>query len=87
VTGQAHLGAPVGIELPASALTASGDQPAVWVVDRERMTVALRQVELLRHEPASIVVGKGLEAGELVVTAGVHALRPGQKVLLAETRS
>ena len=87
VTGQAHLGAPVGIELPASALTAAGDKPAIWVVDREHMTVALRPIELLRHEPASIVVGKGLEAGELVVTAGVHALRPGQKVSLAEAKS
>ena len=86
VTGQAHLGAPMGIELPASALTSDGDRPALWVVDRAHMTVALRSVELLRHEPASIVVGKGLEAGDLVVTAGVHALRPGQNVRLTEAK-
>ncbi len=29
-----------------------------------------------------IVVSRGLEGGEVVVTAGVHALRPGQKVSL-----
>jgi len=28
------------------------------------------------------VVSQGIEPGELVVTAGVHALRPGQKVRL-----
>jgi len=30
----------------------------------------------------TVVVSQGLEAGEIVVTAGVQALRPGQKVRL-----
>jgi hypothetical protein len=29
-----------------------------------------------------VVVGQGLESGEVIVTAGVQALRPGQKVRL-----
>ena len=36
----------------------------------------------LRYDPATVVVSQGLEAGEIVVTAGVQALRPGQKVRL-----
>jgi hypothetical protein len=32
------------------------------------------------------VVTSGLKGGEVVVTAGVHALRPGQKVRLAEDK-
>jgi hypothetical protein len=42
----------------------------------------LRPVELLRQTSSTVVVSSGLEGGELVVTAGVHALRPGQKVRL-----
>jgi multidrug efflux pump subunit AcrA (membrane-fusion protein) len=52
------------------------------VVDPNSMQVSLRTVELQREASSSIVVSKGLEPGELVVTAGVHALRPGQKVRL-----
>jgi multidrug efflux pump subunit AcrA (membrane-fusion protein) len=63
------------------------NQPAVWVVDPNSMQVSLRTVELQREASSSIVVSKGLEPGELVVTAGVHALRPGQKVRLLGEQS
>jgi len=68
------------IELPSTALTMVDNQPAVWVVDPKSLQVSLRTVELQRHASSSIVVSKGVEPGELVVTAGVHALRSGQKV-------
>lgn len=82
VTGRMRLGASDGYSIPASALTRADGQPAVWVVDPQAETVALRRVELIRHDPAHVIVGQGLEAGEIVVTAGVQALRPGQKVRL-----
>ena len=82
VTGQATMRAAGGIELPATALTSVDNKPAVWVVDRTTQLVSLRPVELQRQDSSSIVVMRGLEAGEVVVTAGVHALRPGQKVRL-----
>ena len=37
-------------------------------------------------DTSSVVVTSGLKGGEVVVTAGVHALRPGQKVRLAEDK-
>jgi membrane fusion protein, multidrug efflux system len=80
VTGQTRMVAPGGIELPATALTMSDNKPAVWVVDRANQEVSLRPIELQRQDSSNIVVTRGLERGELVVTAGVHALRPGQKV-------
>ena len=83
VIGQTRMVAPGGIELPATALTTADSKPAVWVVDRGTQRVSLRPVELQRQDSSSIVVSHGLESGELVVTAGVHALRPGQKVRLA----
>ena len=87
VTGQMELGAEPGIEIPASALTRANGQPAVWVVDDASDTVNLRNIELVRHDPARVVVANGLEEGDIVVTAGVQALRPGQQVrLLGDSR-
>src|SRR5215471_10342622 len=82
VTGSIKLSAPPGVEVPASALTETNGRPAVWVVDPQSQTVSLRNVEVLRYDPASVVVSQGLETGDLVVTAGVQMLYPGQKVRL-----
>jgi membrane fusion protein, multidrug efflux system len=80
VTGRIKLAAPPGVEVPASALTEADGRPAVWVVDPHSKTVSLREVNVLRHDPATVVISQGLETGDLVVTAGVQTLRPGQKV-------
>jgi membrane fusion protein, multidrug efflux system len=82
VVGQTRMRGSNGIELPATALTVLDNRPAVWVVDPKNLQVSLRAVELERHASSSIVVSKGVNPGELVVTAGVHALLPGQKVRL-----
>jgi RND family efflux transporter MFP subunit len=82
VTGRATFGGVAAIELPASALTRAEGEPAVWVVDPATNTVALRQIGVERFAPASVVVSDGLQLGEIVVTAGVQALRPGQEVRL-----
>jgi membrane fusion protein, multidrug efflux system len=74
--------APPGVEVPASVLTQASGRPAVWVVDPQSQTVSLRNVDVLRYDPANVIVSQGLETGEIVVTAGVQTLRPGQKVRL-----
>ena len=70
------------IEIPATALTRFNQQPAVWVVDPAARTVAIRNVDVLRFDQANVAVAQGLDTGEIVVTAGVQALHPGQKVRL-----
>jgi membrane fusion protein, multidrug efflux system len=80
VTGRIKLSAPPGVEIPASALTEANGRPAVWIVDPHSKMVSLREVDVLRHDPATVVISQGLETGDLVVTAGVQTLRPGQKV-------
>ena len=82
VVGQIRLDSAPMISIPASALTQSGDQPAVWVVDPQKNTVAMRNIEVLRFDPGTVVVAHGLENGDIVVTAGVQALHPGQEVRL-----
>jgi membrane fusion protein, multidrug efflux system len=82
VTGSIKLPAPAGIEIPASALTEADGHSAVWVVDPQRHSVFLRGVDILRYDPASVVIAHGLEKGDVVVTAGVQTLHPGQTVRL-----
>lgn len=82
VTGRIRLAPPPGVEVPASALTESEGRQAVWVVDPHDQTVSLRSVTVLRYDATSVVISEGLERGDVVVTAGVHVLRPGQKVRL-----
>jgi RND family efflux transporter MFP subunit len=87
VTGETTFD-PVGsIEIPASALTSADGKPAVWVVDAATSAVSLRQITVERFTPAAVVVQEGLEAGDVVVTAGVQALRPGQQVRMAGAAS
>ena len=82
VTGSIKLAAPPGMEVPPSALTEANGRPAVWVVDPQRHTVSLRNVAVSEYDPADVVISQGLETGEIVVTAGVQVLHPGQKVRL-----
>lgn len=72
------------IEIPASALTEFDRRPAVWVVDPKSLTVSLRNVQVARNDPATIAISDGLDSGEIVVTAGVQALHPGQKTRLLD---
>ena len=87
VNGSITLGSDALIVIPSAALTNSSGKPAVWVVNPADSTVALRDVRVLRHEANSLVIGDGLEPGDTVVTAGVQALRPGQKVRLLDQTS
>jgi RND family efflux transporter MFP subunit len=83
VTGRirATAGAPA-IELPPSAVVRGGREPAVWIVDPKTQTVAQRAIKIRSSDPNRVEIASGLDPGDIVVTAGVQALRPGQKVSL-----
>jgi RND family efflux transporter MFP subunit len=87
VTGRMRLDAAPGIEIPSTALVRAEGRTAVWVFDKATGTVSLRPVDVRGADAASVQVAAGLRPGDVVVTAGVQALRPGQKVRLLETRS
>jgi RND family efflux transporter MFP subunit len=80
VTGRLETQTVPIIEIPATALTRANQQPAVWVVDPAKNTVSLRNVDVLRFNQAQVAVSQGIDTGEIVVTAGVQALHPGQKI-------
>jgi RND family efflux transporter MFP subunit len=82
VVGRLQTDAVPIIDIPATALTKINQQPAVWIVDPSTKTVSIRNVDVLRFDQARVVVSQGLDTGEVVVTAGVQALHPGQKIRL-----
>ena len=82
VTGRVTSASASIIEVPGAALTESDGLPAIWVVDPRERTVTLRTVRVARYEPTTVIIAQGLGEGEIVVTAGVQALRPGQKIRL-----
>jgi RND family efflux transporter MFP subunit len=73
----------VGInKLPLSALKEEQGRTVVWVVDKASMTVKPQPVSVAGADGNEAVITAGLTPGQLVVTAGVHVLNPGQKVKL-----
>ena len=86
VAGRISLAGAPTIEVPPSAVTRSDRQASVWVVDPKTGTVAARPIEIRSSDPNRVEVASGLKPGDVVVTAGVHALRSGQKVRLLEAR-
>lgn len=85
MTATVHLpeaGSSAGaIRLPLTAVLDRGGSPQVWVLDRSNATVKPRPVTLGEARQDSVAITAGLAEGETVVTAGVHLLVDGQKVL------
>jgi RND family efflux transporter MFP subunit len=67
-------------KLPLSALREAQGGTAVWVVDKTTMTVSSRPVQVAGAEGNDAVIAGGVEPGQVIVTAGVHVLNPGQQV-------
>ena len=70
------------LEIPLSALFQTDGSTGVWVVNNE--IVSLKSITVGEFGNAKIQVLSGLTPGETIVTAGIHKLREGQKVRLAE---
>ena len=68
------------VSIPATALFESQGQSCVWVVDRDGKVEgrAVTAEDIDRDGNARIT--SGLNAGETVVTAGVHSLKEGKQV-------
>jgi RND family efflux transporter MFP subunit len=82
VTGNITQEGAAAIAIPATALTRTQGQPAVWIVDPKASTVSLHPIDVTSYDLAQVIVGQGLQPGDVVVTAGVQSLRPGEKVRL-----
>lgn len=85
VSASVHYQPRPSVALPWSALTKSGAEPAVWVLDDEGRA-HLRVVDVGRYLKGQVMVTGGLNDGERVVTAGGQLLHPDQGVEIAESR-
>jgi RND family efflux transporter MFP subunit len=83
VVGTVTLDQGQTVSIPGSALFQKDGKPAVWLVEKDR-TVQLKPITVQRYQGDSVVVGDGLAQGDVVVTAGVQKLLPGQKVALMD---
>lgn len=72
-----------GFVLPLTSLYQKGADTALWVIDPATHTVNLKPVKVGVYRETEVTVLSGINAGDVVVTAGVHKLTPGQKVRLA----
>jgi RND family efflux transporter MFP subunit len=83
VVGTVTLDQGETVSIPGSALFQKDGKPAVWLVEKDK-TVQLKPITVQRYQGDSVVVGDGLAQGDVVVTAGVQKLLPGQKVALMD---
>jgi len=72
------------LHLPLTALRQAGADSAVWVV--ENGSVRSVPVKVVGHDGNEVLVEGGVQAGQMIVTAGVNQLKPGQKVKLLENQ-
>ena len=78
--------------IPASAITQSNGQPAVWAVHATRSTSDGEGIGIVELIPITVhgyrsdeVLVSGPPAGERIVTAGVQKMSPGLRVTLPDT--
>src|SRR5437660_9636276 len=83
VVGTVTLDQGETVTIPGSALFQKDGKPAVWLVEKDK-TVQLKPITVERYQGDSVIVGDGLAQGDVVVTAGVQKLLPGQKVALMD---
>jgi multidrug efflux system membrane fusion protein len=77
---------PSAMVVPLSALTEADGGHVVFVLDADKKTVRKTPVTVAATADAGVRITGGLNAGDLVVTAGVQFLRDGMRVRLPGDR-
>ena len=78
-----QAGAAQVMVLPLTALYQQGANTALWIVDPRAQTVKLMPVTVGAFREDTVTIVSGISEGDIVVTAGVHKLTPGQQVRVA----
>lgn len=69
-----------GVSVPLSALTSEGAKRYVWLVEGRERVIKRREVQVAEGVGDTLVVTKGLKAGDTIVAAGGDYLQAGDKV-------
>ena len=78
-------GAAPRIEVPVAALYSRGDQPQVFLVDKDGI-VRVQPVKTRGISDERVAIESGLKPGDVVVAAGAALLREGQRVRVLEAK-
>lgn len=78
------------VVVPSRTIQTGPQGKYVWVMNATDNTVAMRPVQVLRNytppkATEEAVIGKGLQAGEMVISEGQMRLAPGMKVRVLKT--
>ena len=68
------------VNIPLSAVYQDGKLPAVWIVKDDMLT--LQSITTGKFGNGTIEVLSGIKQGDCIVTAGVHKLKEGEKVII-----
>lgn len=77
---------PAAILIPRETVVFDDGEPAVFVVDAERNVALRRGVTIERRFGTRYMIARGLEAGELLVSAGQRLLVDGARVRIVARR-
>lgn len=65
--------------VPLTAIFQQGEQAAVWVIEADN-TISLRPVRIGAYRDEGALIVEGVEAGQRIVSAGVHKLTAGERI-------
>lgn len=72
------------LSVPLTAIAQTNGKARAWVLDRQSMTVQPRTVTIGSPQGDRLTVLSGLRPGDTIVTAGIHLLRAGETVRIAQ---
>lgn len=75
-------------KVPVEAVFSNKGKSYVWIFDTTKQCVQQREVKMLGFDSNGMVdLSNGISNGEMIVAAGVHSLREGQKVKILVQKS
>lgn len=84
VVGVGRLAPRPAFVLSRTALFRWHNQPAVWLYDPDTHKVTPQVVKIDRYAGNDLVLSDGVKPGDMVVTAGIQFLWPGQEVEISQ---
>lgn len=84
---EARTLAPATFQIPIAAILDAGKGPGVWVIAAQPTRVSWRPITIARVDDEHAYIGGKIAEGERIVSLGVHLLREGEPVRLANEAS